>query len=329
MSSTTYPDVFNELKSEVREAGLLDRVPVRGSIEMIAIIVSMAIVFYTAYIWKDLDISSMWAPIGLALFMTIIFTRAVFVSHDILHTQYFKSKSLSMKLSYPFSAFILSNSSSWWDFKHNVNHHTWCNVPEKDEDILAMDGAFAPAHKGNKAWLRATKYLVFWGAMFFMYPAFIIQSYNFAIKRGNWGELFLMLMHWPIVWGTIFYFLPLSDALVVFVTLNLTLSPWLAFGFITNHLGCEVFEKEVGEKLSWMELQMRTSRSLTGGAFVHWFYGGLNTQIEHHLFPKAPRFNLLKVQEMTRNFAAKHNIKYFETTPVEAYVQINDVLKKY
>jgi len=327
--SQPYPDVFNELKSQVRAAGLLKRVPVRGTIEMIVTLLSMALVFYIAVNWSTLVGESLWMAAGLGFFMTIIFTRAVFISHDVLHTQYFKNKALSFKLSYPFSAFILSNSSSWWDFKHNVNHHTWCNVPEKDEDILAFDGAFTPNLKGDKAWLRSSKYLVFWGAMFFMYPAFIIQSYNFVIKREKWGELFLMLMHWPLVWGTIFYFLPLSNALVVFVTLNLTLSPWLAFGFITNHLGCEVFDKEVGEKFSWMELQMRTSRSLTGGAFVHWFYGGLNTQIEHHLFPKAPRFNLLKIQDMTREFAKKHKIKYFETTPVQAYVQINDVLKEY
>jgi len=320
MSVAKYPDIFDELKAEVREAGLLDRVPVRGSVEMIGIIISMIIIFATA---------SLWNPILLGLFMTMVFTRAVFVSHDILHTQYFKSKSLSMKLSYPFAAIILSNSSSWWDFKHNVNHHTWCNVPEKDEDILALDGAFTPNNKGDNAFIRSYKYIIFWGAMFFMYPAFIVQSYNFAIKRKNFTELLLMLLHWPIIWGTMFYILPTSDALIVFLTLYMSLSAWLAFGFITNHLGCEVFDFEEGKQLSWMELQMRTSRSLIGGKFVHWFYGGLNTQIEHHLFPKAPRFHLLKVQEMTRNFAKKHNIDYFETTPIQAYVQINRAIKDY
>ena len=328
MSIAKYPDIFDELKAEVRAAGLLDRVPVRGTIEMIATIVSMIIVYIIVFNWETSGLH-IGGAILLGLFMTIIFTRAVFISHDILHTQYFKKKSLSFKLSYPFSAFILSNSSSWWDFKHNVNHHTWCNVPEKDEDILAMDGAFAPKYKGNKAWLRSSKYLVFWGSMFFMYPAFIVQSYNFAIKRGKWGELAMMLLHWPVVWGPVFYFLPFSEAITVFLTLNFVLSPWLAFGFITNHLGCEVFEKEESEAFTWMELQMRTSRSLSGGAFIHWFYGGLNTQIEHHLFPKAPRFNLLKVQQMTKDFAKKNNIYYFETSPVRAYIQINDVLKEY
>jgi len=327
--SQKYPNNFNELKAAVRKAGLLKRVPVRGTIEMVAIILSMALVYYIVLQWEHMPVSSPLKTIFLGVFMTIIFTRAVFVSHDILHLQYFKNKSLSFKLSYPFSALMLSNSSSWWDFKHNVNHHTWCNVLEKDEDIWALDGAFTPNNKGNNPFIKKYKYIIFWSAMFFMYPAFIAQSYSFAIKKKNYGELFLMLMHWPLVWGTIFYFLPLIDAIIIFLTLNFTLSPWLAFGFITNHLGCEVFDYEEGKEFSWMELQMRTSRSLKGGRFVHWFYGGLNTQIEHHLFPKAPRFKLLKVQKMTHAFAKEHNIAYLETSPLEAYIQINDVLKTY
>ena len=319
---------FDELKSKVRSLGLLQRVPMRGSIEMAAVLLSMIVVYFILFYHTNLIDSSLLSAISLGLFMALIFTRAVFVSHDILHTQYFKNKSLSFKLSYPFAAIILSNSSSWWDFKHNVNHHTWCNIVQKDVDILAFDGAFTN-NKGNKKWLRKSKYLVFWGAMFFMYPAFIVQSYNFVIKRKKWGELFLMLLHWPIIWGSVFYFLPLKEAITVYLTLNFTLSVWLAFGFITNHLGCEVFDKEIGDKLSWMELQMRTSRSLKGGKFVHWFYGGLNTQIEHHLFPKAPRFNLLKIQKITKEFAQKNSIPYFETTPLQAYVQINNVLKSY
>ncbi len=314
-----YPDIFNELKAQVRESGLLDRVPVRGSIEMVAVLVSMIIALVTAPHWN---------PILLGLFITLVMTRSVFVSHDILHTQYFKNKSLSKKLSYPFSAFILSNSSSWWDYKHNVNHHTYCNIVEKDEDIRALDGAFTP-NKGDSPFIKKYKYIIFWGSMFFMFPAFIAQSYSFVIKRKLWGEFALMLLHWPLIWGTLIYQIGALNTLYVALTVNFVLSPWLAFGFITNHLGCETFEEEEGKKLSWMELQMRTSRSLSGGSFVHWFYGGLNTQIEHHLFPKAPRFNLLKVQKMTKDFAKKHNIPYFETTPVSAYVQINDALKDY
>jgi len=321
MVKTPYPDNFNELKAEVRAAGLLDRVPVRGTIEMVGIIMVLIVVLSTL---------EKWNPFLLGLMMTIIATRAVFVSHDILHLQYFKSKKFSFKLSYPFSAIIISNSSSWWDYKHNVNHHTYCNIIEKDEDIRALDGTFTnDKHRGNSEFLKKYKHLVFWGSMLFMNYAFVAQSYNFVIKRKLWGELALMLLHWPLIWGTIFYILPFTDALIVYLFHNTLASVWLAFGFITNHLGCEVFEEKDAKKFSWMELQMRGSRSLKGGALVHWFYGGLNTQIEHHLFPRAPRFNLLKVQEMTKKFAKKHDIFYFETTPIQAYVQINEALKVY
>ncbi|MDQ7046407.1 MAG: acyl-CoA desaturase [Sulfurovum sp.] len=328
MSIAKYPDVFDALKAEVKEAGLLQRVPIRGSVEMAGVILSMIIVDVLAFNWSHFT-SNTWTPYALGFFMAIIFTRAVFISHDILHLQYFKKKSLSFYLSYPFSVLILSYSSSWWDIKHNINHHTWCNIPQKDEDILEMDGAFTIHQKGNRAWLRAIKYFVFWGAMFFMHIAFIWRSYGFVISHKKWGEFGLMLLHWPLIWGPIFYFLPPTDALTVYLTLNFTLSLWLGLGFVPNHFGCEVFEEEESKSLSWMELQMRTSRSLSGGAFSHWFFGGLNTQIEHHLFPKAPRFHLLKVKKITKRFAQKHNIYYFEATPIEAYIQINDVLKKY
>lgn len=315
-----YPDIFNELKIRVRDAGLLDRVPIRGSIEMTSVLFSMLLALATA---------PLWSPILLGLFMSIIYTRAVFVSHDILHMQYFKSKSLSKKLSYPFSALILSNSSSWWDHKHNVNHHTYCNIIEKDEDIRALDGAFTHNAKGNSPFLKKHKHAVFWGAMFFMFPAFIAQSYNFVIKRKLWNELVLMLLHWPLVWGVLLYQIGGLNTLYVALALNFTVSPWLAFGFITNHLGCETFNEKEAKDFSWMELQMRGSRSLKGGFLVHWFYGGLNTQIEHHLFPKAPRFNLLKVQKITQQLARKYDIPYFETTPLMAYVQINNAIKEY
>ncbi len=320
MTISHYPDIFDELQEQVGDAGLLACVPVRGVIEMLGIIASLILLFVTM---------EMWNPVLMGLFLTVVFTRSVFVSHDILHLQYFKSKKISMWLSYPFASIILCTSPSWWIWKHNINHHNWCNVPEKDEDILALDGAFTSENKGNSVFLRKYKYLVFWGAIFFMYPAFIMQSYSYVFKRKKYGELVLMMLHWPIIWGVVFYALPFVSAITVFLVLYFVLSAWLSLGFMTNHLGCEVFNLKESEALSWMELQMRTSRSLTSGLFTHWFYGGLNTQIEHHLFPNAPRFNLLKVQKMTREFAKKHNIKYFETTPVEAYAQINQVLKTF
>ncbi len=83
MVKSPYPDNFDELKAMVRSAGLLERVPVRGSIEMVGVLIAITVALSTAPLWN---------PILLGLFMTVIFTRAVFISHDILHTQYFKKQ---------------------------------------------------------------------------------------------------------------------------------------------------------------------------------------------------------------------------------------------
>lgn len=92
MSEIKTIDIFTDLQEQVRDAGLLERVPVRGILEMLAIIASLILVFTTM---------EMWNPFFMGLFMTLIFTRSVFVSHDILHLQYFKNKKLSMILSHP------------------------------------------------------------------------------------------------------------------------------------------------------------------------------------------------------------------------------------
>ncbi|HIP50807.1 MAG TPA: hypothetical protein EYG94_01865, partial [Campylobacterales bacterium] len=71
MVKNSYPDNFDELKAEVKATGLLERVPVRGVAEMLGIILTLIVVFSTL---------TMWNPFLLALMMTIIATRAVFVS---------------------------------------------------------------------------------------------------------------------------------------------------------------------------------------------------------------------------------------------------------
>jgi fatty acid desaturase len=103
---------------------------------------------------------------------------------------------------------------------------------------------------------------------------------------------------------------------------------WLSFGFITNHLGCPVVDEDQYNKLSWLELQVLTSRNLKSNLFIHWFFGGLDTQIEHHLYPKAPRFNLLKAVKITQDFCKKHDIYYHETSVLKAFREIDQTIKK-
>jgi len=83
-------ELFEELKAEGRNKGLLERVPIRGSVEMTAIIVSIGLLYTSLWQWDIIDINHSYKSILFGFFMSLVFTRAVFVSHDILHRQYFK-----------------------------------------------------------------------------------------------------------------------------------------------------------------------------------------------------------------------------------------------
>ena len=65
-----------------------------------------------------------------------------------------------------------------------------------------------------------------------------------------------------------------------------------------------------------------TARNISGGRFTTFILGGLNYQIEHHLFPSMPRPNLLRVQGLVRDFCAATDLGYREESFVESFRQI-------
>jgi fatty acid desaturase len=65
-----------------------------------------------------------------------------------------------------------------------------------------------------------------------------------------------------------------------------------------------------------------TSRNLSGRTFTGFVFGGLDTQIEHHLFPTMPRANLRRARKLVRPFCAEHRIVYTEQSPWQAYREV-------
>ena len=103
---------------------------------------------------------------------------------------------------------------------------------------------------------------------------------------------------------------------------------YLGYGFalamvtITNHIGRPILFNDDYKKLSWMDIQTKGSRNINGGRFIHYIYGGLNTQIEHHVFPHASRFELLKIAPHLEKFCVENDFIYYSTSPHKAYEEI-------
>jgi fatty acid desaturase len=94
---------------------------------------------------------------------------------------------------------------------------------------------------------------------------------------------------------------------------------YMGASFAPNHKGMPILPS--GDKTDYLRRQVLTSRNIRGGRCVDFVLGGLNYQIEHHLFPSMPRPNLRRAQAVVRSYCAGHDIAYREDTLLASYAQ--------
>jgi fatty acid desaturase len=94
---------------------------------------------------------------------------------------------------------------------------------------------------------------------------------------------------------------------------------YLGCSFAPNHKGMPTLTQ--ADELDFLRRQVLTSRNVRGSWLVDLVLGGLNYQIEHHLFPNMPRPNLRRAQPLVRAFCAQHGLAYVEASLVGSYAQ--------
>jgi fatty acid desaturase len=308
-------ELFHKFTAELREIGLLDKTPIRGMVEIFLELSGYALFFYFLG-----DVS----PIVAGLFWVLLTVRSTYIVHDLLHKQYFSRKT-GNKLGLIFGNLTLGLSGKWWDREHNVMHHTYCNSAEKDTDVQGFGGAIIGRHDSLK-FLHRHQHHVFFTMLPAIYISFFIQSVIFVFEKKNWTELLFLVFHFLLP-AYVFYALPLGDAGIVVAIHYVGYGFALAMVTITNHIGLPILFGDDYKKLSWMDIQTKGSRNVNGGAIIHYIYGGLNTQIEHHVFPHASRFELLKIAPHLEKFCKDNGFIYYSTSPAKAYSEIYTYLK--
>jgi fatty acid desaturase len=94
---------------------------------------------------------------------------------------------------------------------------------------------------------------------------------------------------------------------------------YLGCSFAPNHKGMPILKDD--SDLDFVQRQIATSRNVAGGRFTAFMLGGLNFQIEHHLFPSMPRSNLARARRIVRAFCAERDIAYHEDSLIGSYGQ--------
>lgn len=254
-------------------------------------------------IWGSLVIGAALSASSIPFVSTILlglsFTSAGWLAHDYIHgIDKFCDR---MKL---FSPLASGLNNIWWSDKHN-KHHALTNEQGVDEDIATDPFLYqwAPDPE-NDSPLRKIQHYIFYIPFSFLFALWRFDSFKVAVdsvekKRPQAKEILyslaahylLLLTFFPFgVWVPAVFFSGLLSALIVTPT----------------HQSEEMFAEYQPD---WVEAQFRSTRNaVTNNPFSEWIWGGMQYQLEHHLFPTMPRSKYPLLRERLIKFAKDNNV---------------------
>src|SRR5439155_23849705 len=139
-----------------------------------------------------------------------------------------------------------------------------------------------------------------------------------GLRHRIWETLMLGLHGASYVTVVLLVLSPLKAAVFILVQQAL-FGLYLGCSFAPNHKGMPMLAAD--DQSDFLRRQVLTSRNVRGNWLVDFALGGLNYQIEHHLFPSMPRPNLPHAQAIVRAFCDRHGLSYCETTLLRSYAQ--------
>jgi fatty acid desaturase len=311
---------YAALCRQIKQSGLLDR-RTRYYAWKIALTAVALAVGWAAFV----VIGNSWWQLADAAFLAVVFGQIGFLGHDAGHSQVFTSRRGNTVLGLVCGNLATGISYAWWAGKHN-RHHANPNTEGADPDImisvLAFSGARAQTGRGVQRLLfRYQAYLLI-PLMFLESISLHLSSIPVVARRGcrnrAW-EAALLGVHCAAYLGVVFLVLSPVKAVMFILVQQGLFGFYLACSFAPNHKGMPILA--ASSKTDFLRKQVLTSRNVRGGWLTDLALGGLNYQIEHHLFPSMPRPNLRRAQPLVAAFCADRGVAYTETSLFASYAQ--------
>jgi linoleoyl-CoA desaturase len=249
------------------------------------------------------------------------------VQHDANHGAYFGRRRYDHLVGWTSDA-LLGYSSYVWRVKHNVAHHTYTNVAGYDDDIEQQPWIRLVPAQGRRSWYRL-QFIYIWGlyCMFTMRMQFVGDY--LALAKGQVGQSTirrprgwtlvgyvggkLIFLAWTIAIPLLVY--PWWVVLVAIVGVSCVTGVVVAVTFQLAHCVEEASfttpEALAVERRIWAVHEIESTVDFCPrNWFLTWFLGGLNYQIEHHLFPRVPHVHYPHIAAIVRRKAAEHGVRY-------------------
>jgi fatty acid desaturase len=319
-----YGAAYAELRRTVIAAGLLERrygyYLVRTSFCFLLFIFGVALPFL-------LPATFGWSTIE-SIVLGFAMVQVALIGHDAGHLEIFRKTTKNWLLGQLCWSISTGISFWYWNDRHN-RHHGHTNDLDEDPDIQG-GGPFAVAFTEEEAaarngWRRAlVKYqivLVLLGLLLYTF-AFRAEGWLFTIRKlkSTRRLLEITLLTLNIALWLTFILVLGWRGFGIFLAGNVVGSVYFVAAISPNHNGMPMWAR--GIKLSFLERQVLSSRDLTSHPVWDFLYGGLNYQIEHHLFPTIPRVNLKRAQAIIQPFCEAHGLSYTISDPLTVYWEV-------
>ena len=314
-----YTTEFSELLGRITDGKLLDRTVGYYMTLLVVLSVALAATFTGMFFLGD-----SWVQVALAPLVAIIMTQFSFVTHEAAHRQVFASGRKNDNVARILANGVVGISYSWWMGKH-TKHHANPNTVGKDPDIKSDFVIFQEERaRETKGFTRA--FVKRQGWLFF--PILTLEGLNLHVQafrrvfskepiKHRATEISLLLVRnfgYPVI---LLMLMPWYVAAVFLVTHMALFGVYMGASFAPNHKGMPQILP--GVKVDFLRRQVLTSRNIRGGLFMDHFMGGLNYQVEHHLFPSMARPKLFFAAKLVREFCREKKIAYTEAGLFESY----------
>ncbi|PRX67255.1 fatty acid desaturase [Nonomuraea fuscirosea] len=311
---------FARLSRRIAQEGLLDKRP-----GYYAVRISLVAALFAGTWALFAAVGDSWWQLPVAVLLAVAFAQVTLLAHDLAHGQIWRSRRVGRIAGLLAGNLAVGLSYGWWMDKH-TRHHANPNHEDHDPDVAPDVLVWSEKQAGES---RGLPRFVGRHQAWLFFPLLTLEGLNLKLSsfralrreslKGRGVEGLLLSAHVLAYLGAAFLVLPLPKALLFLVVHQACYGVYLGCTFAPNHKGMPVLTAE--DELDFLRRQVLTSRNVRGGRLINTALGGLNFQIEHHLFPSMPSVNLRKAQPIVREYCASLGVGYVECGLVESWAQ--------
>ena len=292
------------------------------------ILISAAVAMYLSLLLLSLPV---WVSLVLCCLLGFVLASIGFnVMHDACHGSYSSRKWINNVMGLTLNA--LGGNAFIWKFKHNIIHHTYTNVDGVDDDInksplmrMCASQKWVPAHRFQHIYVLPVYAIssLAWVLLLDFDKYFKRKIVNTPLQKMDrrehvifWGSKILYVLFYILLPASVLGWMPW---LIGFISMHIAMGLTLAIVFQLAHVVEDTaFEHvEANDQLQieneWAIHQVITTANFARrNKIVSWFTGGLNFQVEHHLFPRISHIHYPAISAIVKKACIQYNIAYNE-----------------